>query len=172
MEDLSGRRTYKAAISDFTLAFLEDTGWYGVDFLKAEPITFGKTNAGQDYPAPGYHAGCSWVETEHCRGDCEWACILGWVVIGMLGCALCCCVSFQVIRLIVFCDEAGYCDDDGCCNLCDSSGPQLPDNTEAEPPDSDSQQQSVAAETVTTKTETETEVIAINYPTSDEHAEV
>lgn len=39
---MTGTDIRNAALSGFTLSVLEDSGWYVVDYTKAEPIFWGK----------------------------------------------------------------------------------------------------------------------------------
>ena len=39
---MTGTYTQNPTFSRLTLALLEDTGWYGVDYSKAEPLSWGR----------------------------------------------------------------------------------------------------------------------------------
>ena len=86
-----------SAISEFTLAFFEDTGWYDVSYDKAEPITWVDKEGQNMAAAPGFHAGCSWMEKERCDGwdlPFPWA-TFGFIWLGICG-VFCCMTCIQI----------------------------------------------------------------------------
>ena len=90
-------RGMSSSISEFTLAFFEDTGWYDVSYDKAEPITWVDKEGQNMAAAPGFHAGCSWMEKERCDGwdlPFPWA-TFGFIWLGICG-VFCCMTCIQI----------------------------------------------------------------------------
>ena len=89
-------RSMSSSISEFTLAFFEDTGWYDVRYDKAEPINWVGKDGQKMSTGPGFHAGCSWVEKERCQRWHKFAYMIGFIVLGI--CVFCCLIVACVYR--------------------------------------------------------------------------
>merc|ERR1711865_43975 len=89
-------RSMSSSISEFTLAFFEDTGWYDVRYDKAEPINWVGKDGQKMSTGPGFHAGCPWVTKERCERWHKFAYMIGFIVLGI--CVFCCLIVACVYR--------------------------------------------------------------------------